>query len=116
MIIMRCSEVGFKKKGTHTCEYADRMMNWIGGGKDATRTGNTEGTFKWVVADSYKEALVIMQKQVLDYVSNIGWLKADPEDLWFYVQHEEVKDGMFWKPCSSYCLYYRLSDLRDINP
>lgn len=114
-IIMKCSELGFKKKGSHTCEYAERMLNWINPSTSGSSTRYIEGTFKWVVADTYDEALKLMQNQIIDYVSRISWLKADINDLWFYVMHDEVKDGMFWKPCGSYCTYYRLSDLVSIN-
>lgn len=107
MIVMRIGRLGFKRHGDMTLNQYETYKSFLGG--EESRYIN-DGTFMYVIANSFEEALDKLHKQAADYVGNIGWLKANLDDFYFTEMHSDVGNGLFWLPNSTYCQEYRLSD------
>lgn len=119
MFILRIDQLIFKGSDNHTVGYRRNALRFLTGSdaKDdkydiSQVISANSGNFKWVVADTYENALLIMRDQLTNYIGTISWLNADLNDFYFTELHTEDSNGQFWAPCKSFGYTYRVSDLK----
>ena len=129
MVILKLKTLGYiPNPDKHTVRYKENLIRFLSGdgrGEDQrTDFAVNEGTCKWVIAPTFEIAIELMRSQVADYVSKVGWLFADLNDIYFTESHSDVElnfnlcdskseavdRGYFWTPCGTHCDKHRLSD------
>ena len=115
MVVAKIGYLRFKIKDSHTVGYLHNVRTFMNSG-EASEAGSQitlpirEGNFKWVMAETYEQAVEKLVAHASNGLSSIGWLEPNLEDFSIEVVHEDVfEDGYFWTPCKTDCRYYPLS-------
>jgi hypothetical protein len=67
--------------------------------------------FPMVLEETYEACVESLLAFWREYMTKtVSWLKPDLEDFGIEVSYDEVQDGKFWRPCTSRCHRYRVSD------
>ena len=117
MFILKVGSIIFKGSDNHTVGYRNKVIEYLTGGGDANvgydiTKKMDDGTFKWVVAETFDEAIEKMCEQLKADIGRVSWLNPDLNDFYFTACCEETAaNGQFWPPTSgNHKGRYRISD------